>query len=66
MLSQLYCHIFGLETIKEQYAFDADFKDVLLHCREGKAWNKFLLNDRFLFRANRLYIPVGSVHLLLL
>jgi hypothetical protein len=66
MLSQLDCRIFGLETIKEQYAFDVDFKDVLLHCREGKTWNKFLLNDGFLFRANGLCIPVGSVCLLLL
>jgi hypothetical protein len=66
MLSQLDCRIFGLETIKEQYAFDADFKDVFLHCREGKTWNKFLFNDGFLFRANRICIPVGSVHLLLL
>jgi hypothetical protein len=41
MLSQLDCRIFGHETIKEQYVFDADFKDVLLHCREGKTWNKF-------------------------
>jgi hypothetical protein len=66
MLSQLGCRIFGLETIKEQYAFDADFNDVFLHCREGKTWNKFLFNDGFLFRANRICIPVGSVHLLLL
>ena len=46
--------------------FDPDFKDVLLNCREGRAWNKFMINDEFLFRANRLCIPVGSVHLLLL
>ena len=45
---------------------DPDFKDVLLNCREGRAWNKFLINDGFLFRANRLCIPVGSVRLLLL
>jgi hypothetical protein len=31
MLSQLDFKIFGLETIKQQYVFDADFKDVLLH-----------------------------------
>jgi hypothetical protein len=29
MLSQLDFKIFGLETIKEQYVKDADFKDVL-------------------------------------
>ena len=66
LLSQLDCRIFGLQSIKEQYVLDPDFKDVLLNCREGRAWNKFMINDGFLFRANRLCIPVGSVRLLLL
>ena len=66
LLSQLDCRIFGLQSIKEQYALDPDFKDVLLNCREGCTWNKFMINDGFLFRANRLCILVGSVHLLLL
>jgi hypothetical protein len=35
MLSQLDCHIFGLETIKEQYANDVEFRDVTEHCKEG-------------------------------
>ena len=66
MLSQLdYC-IFGLETIKGQYALDDDFKDVILNCKEGRTWNKFVLNDGYLFRANHLCIPVGSVRLLFL
>ena len=66
LLSQLDCRIFGLESIKEQYVLDPDFKDVLLNCREGRTWNKFVVNDGLLFRANRLCIPVGSVRLLLL
>ena len=66
LLSQLDCQIFGLESIKKQYALDPDFKDVLLNYREGRTWNKFIINDGFLFRANRLCIPVGSVRLLLL
>jgi hypothetical protein len=45
MLSQLDCKIFGLETIKAQYAHNDDFKDVLLNCKEGKTWNKFFLTD---------------------
>jgi hypothetical protein len=66
LLFQLDCHLFGLELIKEQYALDPDFKDVLLNCREGHIWNKFVINDWLLFRANHLCIPVGSVcHLLL-
>ncbi|XP_071678658.1 uncharacterized protein [Lolium perenne] len=66
MLSQLDFKIFGLETIKEQYLHDADFKDVLLNCNDGRTWNKFVLNDGFVFRANKLCIPDGSVRLLLL
>jgi hypothetical protein len=66
MLSQLDCRIFGLETIKGQYAFDDDFKVVASNCKEGHTWNKFVLNDGYLFRANRLCILVGSVRLLLL
>jgi hypothetical protein len=66
MLSQLDCKIFGLESIKGQYEFDVDFKDVILNCKEGRTWNKYVSNDGFLFRANCLCIPVGSVHLLLL
>ena len=66
ILSQLDCRIFGLQSIKEQYVLDPDFKDVLLNCREGRTWNKFMINDGFLFRANHLCILVGSVRLLLL
>jgi hypothetical protein len=65
-LSQLDCRLFELESIKEQYALDPNFKDVLLNCREGRTWNKFVINDGLLFRANCLCIPVGSVHHLLL
>ena len=66
MLSQLDYRIFGLESIKDQYVFDPDFKDVLLNCKEGRTWNKFVINDGFVFRANPLCIQVGSVRLLLL
>jgi hypothetical protein len=66
LLTQLDCKIFGLDTIKTQYVNDADFKDILLHCKDGKVWNKFLINDGFVFRANKLCIPASSVHLLLL
>jgi hypothetical protein len=39
---------------------------MLLNCRDGCTWNKFVINDGLLFRANRLCILVGSVHHLLL
>jgi hypothetical protein len=49
LLTQLDYKIFGLETIKDQYVHDADFKDVSLHCQDGKTWNKFVFNDGFVF-----------------
>jgi hypothetical protein len=66
MLFQLDCHIFGLESIKEQYTNDADFKDALLHCKEGRTWDKYVINDGFVFQANRICISVASVHILLI
>jgi hypothetical protein len=45
---------------------DVDLKDVLLHCQDGKTWNKFIFNDGFVFRANKLCIPTSSIRLLLL
>jgi hypothetical protein len=66
MLFQLDFNFFGLETIKEQYLHDAEFKYVLQNCRDGRTWNKFILNDRFVFRANKLCILDGFDRLLLL
>jgi hypothetical protein len=63
LLTQLDYKIFGLGTIKDQYVHDADFKDVLLHSQDGKTWNKFIFNDGFVFRANKLCIPASSIHL---
>jgi hypothetical protein len=66
MLSQLSHKIFGLETIKGLYATDLDFKDALKNCREGRTWQKFLLCEGLLYRANKLCVPASSVRLLLL
>jgi hypothetical protein len=66
MLSQLDFKIFGLQTVKDQYVNDADFKDVFAHCLHGKPWGKFHIQDGFLFHANKLCIPGSSVRLLLL
>jgi hypothetical protein len=66
LLTQLDYKIFGLETIKDQYVNDADFKDVLMHCKDGKTWNKIIFNDGSAFRANKLYILASSIRLLLL
>ena len=66
MLNKLDYKIFGLETIKDLYANDPDFKEELVHCKDGKGWNKFIVSDGFVFRANKLCILASSVRLLLL
>ena len=66
MSSQLDFKTFGLETIKGQYVHDADFKDVMQNCKEGRTWKKFVFNDGFVFHANKLCIPASSVRILLL
>jgi hypothetical protein len=45
MLSQLDHKFFGLESIKELYATDVDFKHADENCREGRTWNKYVLQE---------------------
>ena len=39
--------------------------DVLQNCKEGRTWNKFVVNDGFVFRANKLCILASFVRILL-
>jgi hypothetical protein len=66
MLSQLDHTFFGLKSIKELYAMDVDFKGAYENCREGRTWNKYVLQDGLLYRANKLCIPASFVRLLFL
>jgi hypothetical protein len=66
MLSQLDHKTFGFESIKELYATDVDFKDAYENCREGKTWNKYVLQDGLLYHADKLCVPASSVRLLFL
>jgi hypothetical protein len=66
MMSQLNHKIFGLETIKELYYADLDFKDAFENCREGRTWQKFVLREGLLYHANKLCVPASSIRLLLL
>jgi hypothetical protein len=66
MLSQLDYKIFGLETLKELYATDLDFKDAYENCREGRTWQKFVIHDGLLYSASKLCVPASSIRLMLL
>jgi hypothetical protein len=63
MLSQLDQKNIGLESLKELYATDFDFKDAYENYREGRTWNQYVLHD---CRAIKLCVPASSVHLLFL
>ena len=65
LLTQLDAKILGLESIKDLYATDSYFAEPYSKCREGKGWEKFHVNNGFLFRANKLCIPDCSVRILL-
>jgi hypothetical protein len=60
MLSQVDHIFFGLESIKELYATNFDFKDAYENIREGRTWNKYMLHDGLLYRANKHFVPVSS------
>jgi hypothetical protein len=66
MLSQHDHKIFGLDSIKELYATNVDFKDAYENCREERTWNKYVLQDGLLYRANKLCVPASYVRLLFL
>jgi hypothetical protein len=55
-----------LESLKELYATDFNFKDAYKNCREGRTWNKYVLHDSLLYRANKFCVPASSVRLLFL
>jgi hypothetical protein len=60
----LIINFFGLESIKELYATDFDFKDACENCIEWRIWNKYVLHDNLLYRANKLCVPASFVRLL--
>jgi hypothetical protein len=55
-----------LESIKELYATDINFKDAYENCGEGRTWNKYMLQDGLLYRANKICVPASFVGLLFL
>jgi hypothetical protein len=59
MLSQLDHIFFSLESIKELYATDVDFKDAYENYREWRIWNKYVLQNGLLYRANKLCVPAS-------
>ncbi|XP_035539637.1 uncharacterized protein LOC109000794 [Juglans regia] len=64
LLSILDTKMLGFEYIKELYAQDSDFGDVFNAC-EKMVFGKFYRYDGFLFRENKLCLPICSLRELL-
>ena len=60
LLSTLDTKLLGFEYIKDLYTNDTDFSDVFKAC-DKVAFGKFYRHDGFLFRENRLCVPMCSL-----
>ena len=66
LLNQLEVTVPGLESMKDLYHNNHEFAEPYAKCTAGKGWEKYHINDGFLFRANKICVPNCSVRLLLL
>ncbi|KAF7826402.1 Transposon Ty3-G Gag-Pol polyprotein [Senna tora] len=64
LITTLTSKLLGFEQFKDMYAIDADFSDIYAACEKG-AFNKFYRLEGFLFRGNRICVPICSVRELL-
>jgi hypothetical protein len=64
LLSTLNSRLLGFEHIKELYENDSDFGSVFIAC-EKSAFQKFYRHDGFLFREDKLCVPICSLRELL-
>ncbi|XP_071933817.1 uncharacterized protein [Coffea arabica] len=64
LLTSLDAKLLGFELIKDIYAQDSDFGELYLSCKHT-GQGKFFISDGYLFYANRLCIPHGSIRELL-
>ena len=64
LISILETRLLGFETLKDYYKEDVDFADVFAKCERG-AHEKFVLQNGFLFKENRLCVPKHPIRELL-
>ncbi|KAM7486464.1 hypothetical protein LguiA_002473 [Lonicera macranthoides] len=64
LISTLDARLLGFEYIKDLYAHDADFGDVF-NASERVSFGKFYRHNGFLFRENKLCVPICSLRELL-
>ena len=64
LLSLLDTKILGFEHIQELYACDSDFHEIFKAC-EKVGFGKYFKHEGFLFKSNRLCVPICSLRELL-
>ena len=64
LLSTLDTKLLGFEQIKELYPIDQDFSELFLAC-EKIAFGGYFRHDGFLFKKNKLCVPICSLRELL-
>ncbi|CAJ2651349.1 unnamed protein product [Trifolium pratense] len=64
LISILETRLLGFETLKDYYKEDVDFGEIYSNCENG-AFGKYIVQDGFLFKENRLCIPRHSIRELL-
>lgn len=65
ILSTLNAKLLGFEYVKKLYVNDGDFANVF-HVYENSAFEKFYKLHEYLFKENRLYVLISSIHELLI
>jgi len=64
LISMLNVRLMGFEQVKEQYANDSYFANVVAECAKGTC-DGFFMHEGYLFKMGRMCIPSGSLRELL-
>jgi hypothetical protein len=64
LIFMLNARLMGFEQVKDQYANDSYFANVVVECAKG-AYDGFFMHEGYLFKMGKICIPSGSLRELL-
>jgi hypothetical protein len=64
LIFMLNARLMGFEQVKDQYANDSYFANVVVECAKG-AYDEFFMHEGYLFKMGKMCIPSGSLRELL-
>jgi len=59
-ISMLNARLLGFEQVKDQYAYDSYFANMVVECVKG-ARDEFFMHEGYLFKTGRMCIPSSSL-----